>query len=211
MDERYGNFDLRSVDWDAAWEQWSLKVSADSDDDELWAAITGMLAITDDGHVQMLRPGEEHWSANAVFRDEIGDDRFDLDVVKDSYLEDIETSNDGGATWGTLPDGTPYVYFAYVAQNMRAIEDVLDAHPDARVLVIDMRHNGGATSPGRSTNSGCSLVRRARCSGRARATVPIATTSRRGRPGRSSREDTTATSTSSCSRTATRSVPANVR
>ena len=143
MDERYGNFDLRSVDWDAAWDEWSPQVSADSDDDELWAAITGMLAITDDGHVQMQRPDVEHWSANEIYRDEIGDDRFDFDVVKDSYLDDVQTSTDGGATWGALPDGTPYIYFAYVAKNMRAIGDVLDAYPDAPVIVIDMRHNGG--------------------------------------------------------------------
>jgi hypothetical protein len=142
MDELYGNFDLRKVDWDAAWDEWSPQVGPDSSDDELWDALTGMLAITDDGHVQMLRPGEEPWSANAVFRDEIGDDRFDLDVVRDHYLSDVDDSRNG-ATWGTLADGTPYIHFAFVAQNMKALDDVLDAHDDAESIAIDMRHNGG--------------------------------------------------------------------
>jgi C-terminal processing protease CtpA/Prc len=142
MDELYGNFDLRAVDWDAAWEKWSPQVGSDSSDDELREALTGMLAITDDGHVQMLRPGDEPWSANAVFRDEIGDDRFDLDVVVDHYLSDVDDSRNG-AVWGTLADGTPYIHFAFVAQNMKALDDVLDAHEDADAIAIDMRHNGG--------------------------------------------------------------------
>ena len=58
MDELYGNFDTRDVDWDAAWEEWSPQVTSASDDEALWDALTGMLATTDDGHVQMLRPGE---------------------------------------------------------------------------------------------------------------------------------------------------------
>ena len=142
MDEYYGNFDLRAVDWDAAWDTWSPQVGPDSDDDELWDALTEMLAITDDGHVQMVRPGEPHWSANAAFRDEIGDDRFDLDVVRDHYLSNVDDSRDG-AVWGALPDGTPYVHFAYVAQNMKALGDVLDAYEGVDSIAIDLRHNGG--------------------------------------------------------------------
>jgi len=141
MDERYGNFDLRGIDWDAAWSEWSPQVTADSDDEALWAALTGMLATTDDGHVQMLRPGEPHWSANAVYRDEIGDDRFDLDVVRDEYLTGIDEGD--GYVWGTLDDGTPYVHFEYVAGNLRAMGHVLDAHPDADDVVVDLRHNHG--------------------------------------------------------------------
>jgi hypothetical protein len=143
MDEFYGNFDTRDVDWDAAWDEWSPKVTSASDDDALWDALTGMLATTDDGHVQMLRPGEEFWSANTVYRERIGDDRFDLEVVRDVYLGSWEGGDDDGFTWGTLPDGTPYVHLAWIAQNCRAVRQVLDANPDADALVVDLRHNGG--------------------------------------------------------------------
>ncbi len=141
MDHTYGNFELRDVDWDAAWDTWSPIVGPDTTDDDLWEALTGMLAPTDDGHVQLIAPGRDLWFANTVYREGIGEDRFDLAVIRDGYLSAV--AEEEGALWGTLADGTPYVHFAFVASNARAMQDVLDAHPDARDLVVDLRHNAG--------------------------------------------------------------------
>jgi hypothetical protein len=53
---------------------------------ELWDALTGMLAQTDDGHVQLYAPDHEHWFANEVYRERIGDERFDLPRARAEYL-----------------------------------------------------------------------------------------------------------------------------
>lgn len=141
FDETYGPFEQRGIDWDQALADWRPTLTEASSDDELWDALTGMLAVTDDGHVQLYAPNREHWFANAIYRDQIGDERFDLDRVRADYLEDggVEEA-DGFVVRGKIGP-VAYVWLGAVGPWVEAIDA---ARADAETgLIVDLRHNFG--------------------------------------------------------------------
>jgi C-terminal processing protease CtpA/Prc len=110
-------------------------------EDELWDALGAMLAELDDGHVMMAAPGRPRFHSNRVRRENLQDDAFDVGVVRDRYLSDVH--EDPHYLYGTLDDDLAYVWFPYIADNMATIDTVIDEFPDAKGLVIDLRHNSG--------------------------------------------------------------------
>lgn len=141
FDLLYGPTADRAVDWDALHDAWRPLVGPDTDDDALWEVLTGMLATLDDGHVQLAAPGRTHWYANAVYRERIGDDRFDRDVVAQHYL-DVHTDSDD-VLGGWLEGDIAYLHLPWIAGNLRYLDELLDAAPAAPALVVDLRHDEG--------------------------------------------------------------------
>ena len=115
-----------------------------SEPDELFEVIAQMLAETDDGHIHLAVPGRVHWSANQIRREQIGFDRFDLELVRDGYLGgDYQTDYEDAYTLGEL-GGATYVHFAWVSDQMPILARVREqAEAAGGGLIIDLRHNGG--------------------------------------------------------------------
>ncbi|MCO4744933.1 MAG: hypothetical protein KC912_09090 [Proteobacteria bacterium] len=145
FDGMYGGFDIRGVDWDAEYDTWRPTLDEQSTDDDLWETLTGMLAVFDDGHIGMSAPGREYFNGNHVIRDKPDDDAFDIEVVKSEYLTDVEIGPWDGYVLGELEPGLPYVWFPWVDDNTYVLEEIEERYPDARALVIDLRHNGGGS------------------------------------------------------------------
>lgn len=143
VDTRYGGFAQRGVDWDALGDTWSAGLRADSDEDALWDAVTGMLAELDDGHVLLEAPDRLVFHSNRVYREAIDDGAFDLDAIRDGELGgDYETDDLEQYTWGRLVDdpGVAYLHLPYVSDNTPIVSFWLDGERDADALILDLRH-----------------------------------------------------------------------
>jgi C-terminal processing protease CtpA/Prc len=69
---------------------------------------------------------------------------FNLEVVKTKYLKNrFETDEDSTFVFGLLPENIIYLHLPHVGPNMRALGWALDQFPDAKGLVVDLRHNDG--------------------------------------------------------------------
>lgn len=144
FDEMYGGFEIRGVDWDDVYDRYRPLIDDDMSDDEFFEVIATMLAETDDGHVQLFAPGRVHWFASQIYRENVGDERFDLELVRSEYLGG-EYSTDSWAehTRGSLATGHPYVHFAGTSDQFPILERMRADAEAAGGMVIDMRHNGG--------------------------------------------------------------------
>lgn len=140
LDARYGGFDHRGIDWDEVYDTWRPQVDANSDDDALFAAVSGMLAELDDGHVKLIAPDHEVFDANHVYRDHLMEGTFDEEVVR-TYLTDPQTGPWDWYLWGGLAPGVEYVWFPGIDDNTYVIDDMVDKDPKA--IIIDLRHSHG--------------------------------------------------------------------
>jgi carboxyl-terminal processing protease len=143
--ENYGPTNERDVKWDSLYSVYRPRVNPQSTSDELFTVITSMLAVLDDGHVQLTAPGKPVFNSNFIRNNKIDDELFDLDLVKSGYLEaGYQATPDNGYVYGKVKDeNIAYIYFDYVAENFFVLEDFLEAYANADGLIIDLRHNQG--------------------------------------------------------------------
>lgn len=144
FDAMYGGFEIRGIDWDDVYDRYRPLVDDDMSDDELFAVITEMLAETDDGHVHLTVPGRTHWTANQIRRELIGDERFDLELVRSEYLlGEFSTDEEQAYTLGTLSSGFTYLQLPWISDQMPILDEARALAEDSGGLVLDLRHNGG--------------------------------------------------------------------
>lgn len=144
FNELYGPFEERGVDWDAVHAQLAPQVNDQMSDDELFSVLTSMMAVLNDGHVSLTAPNRKNISSNKVYRDSIGFNLFDLDVIEQHYLNNsFEGSEDLGYVYGTIGGELIYVFLPYVSDNMPIMEVILDTYPNAKGIIIDLRHSFG--------------------------------------------------------------------
>lgn len=143
--ESYGPTIERNVNWDSLYTVYRPMVTANSTPDQLYNAITSMLAVLDDGHVGLTAPDKPGFNSNFIRHNKIDNDLFDLDLVKTNYLESgYNASSDNGYVYGKLKnENIAYIYFDYVADNFFVLEDFLKEYANVDGLVIDLRHNQG--------------------------------------------------------------------
>lgn len=153
--ENYAPFAERGVDWQAQYDQFRPQVHAGISDDELHGILSQMIAALDDGHVTLTAPDRPVFFSNRYFNERIGDERFDLGVVKRHYLAGgFEATRDDDCVHGLLPDGNAYIFFRYVGSNWDVLNDLLEKYRDAKGLVVDLRHNLGGDFTYAFTNMG---------------------------------------------------------
>lgn len=147
-EEQYGGFDQRAVDWDAAYETWRAELDHESSEDELYAAICGLLAELNDGHVRAIAPGRLLCHSSRVRREKDGWDLYDADRFREHYLDPGYTV-DGASTWGTLGDRAVYFQADYIIDDFASIDQALAAAESRGVpLIVDLRHNPGGDFTG---------------------------------------------------------------
>lgn len=140
----YGPFSERGVDWQAQYNHFRPLIHAHSTDDELHAVLTEMIATLNDGHVNLTAPDRPVFNSNRYFNERIDDSLFNLQVIKDHYLVDgFERADEDDYVYGLMPSGIAYVYFRFVGPNWKAMNEVLEKYPNAKGLIVDLRHNLG--------------------------------------------------------------------
>lgn len=144
FDAHYAPFEARGIDWDAVYAVYRPQVTPASSDSELYRALTGMLGVLDDGHVNLSAPDRPVFRSNFWFRELEGDSLFDLQTVQARYLlPGSVLAEDRAFLHGMLEGGIAYVWFDYVGENWNILPELLDRYEDAKGLIVDLRHNQG--------------------------------------------------------------------
>lgn len=140
----YGPFADRKVDWQAVYQQYRPLVDAHTSDDSLFHILSGMLGTLNDGHVNLFAPGRVAFNSNQIRNAQIDAELFDLPLIKQVYLHDnFETDAQDGFVMGLLENDIAYVHLPFVSGNMTALERALDKYPQAKGIIVDLRHNDG--------------------------------------------------------------------
>jgi carboxyl-terminal processing protease len=151
FNEEYAVFEERGVDWQDMYVSFRPEVNASTTDDELFAILAQMLQPLDDGHVTLTAPGKPVFYANKIRRQKIDDLLFNLDVVRNEYLEPgyVQGVDEGEGEgvpyiYGKIKnENVGYIFFDHVGENFFALEDFLNDFADVDGIIIDMRHNDG--------------------------------------------------------------------
>ena len=143
FNRHYAVFEERGVNWDEQYAYYRPLVSSSTTDAELTDIFKQMLTPLNDAHIDFVVPNQRAWKANAHVDMGIEDDLFNLDIIKENYLNnDFFINGDKVNTYGWIGD-VGYVHMKWVSDNMFVFPDILDFFKDAKGLIIDYRHNGG--------------------------------------------------------------------
>jgi hypothetical protein len=145
FNDSYAVFEERHVDWDDQYAGFRPSVTANTSDDELFAILTQMVAPLNDGHVTVTAPGREVFFGNKIRRQKIDDELFNLDVIKQNYLEPgFEVGEEDSYVYGKIKgENVAYIFFKYVGDNFFVLDDFLEQYGDVNGYIIDLRHNDG--------------------------------------------------------------------
>lgn len=145
FNEEYAPFDERNVDWSAEYSRFRTGLDENSTDEELYNALTGLLATLDDGHVTLTVPGKEIFNSNSILREKIDDELFNTEIIMNNYLEnDYRTGEEGSYVFGKIRgEDIGYILLDYIGDNLFVMKEFLDEFESARGLIIDLRHNQG--------------------------------------------------------------------
>lgn len=144
FNENYGPTEERNIDWAALYQVYRPQINAGSDEQTLYQVITGMLSVLNDGHVGLIAPNRDRFNSNYILHHSIGDELFDLKLIK-SYLEPgYQTGEEDAYVYGKI-QGTDigYIYFDYIGDNFFVLNDFLDKNLLSKGIIIDLRHNQG--------------------------------------------------------------------
>ena len=145
FDEQYAPFEERGVDWEEQYRIFRPMVSPNTPDDELFEIMGQMLAVLDDGHVSLTAPDREIFFSNLIRREQIDDELFNLEVIRENYLEPgFRTDEQVTYLYGKIRDhDIGYIFFDFVGDNMDQMHGFLEEYETMDGLIMDFRHNQG--------------------------------------------------------------------
>lgn len=145
FDKEYAPFEERGVDWALQYSIYSPMVNSSTTEDELFDILSLMLGSLNDGHVSLTAPGREVFFSNRIRRHQIDDELFNLDIIKNNYLEtDYTSGEEDSYLYGRLKNSnTAYIFFDFIGPNWFMLDDFLNEHETANGYIIDLRHNKG--------------------------------------------------------------------
>lgn len=153
LDDRYAYFQLKNINWDSLGTVYRSKLNAQSNDEELFAAMDSLLYALRDGHVNLFAPfnlsRNWEWYLNSP-------ENFNWEVIERNYLgRDHRIA--GGLRYKLLSDSIAYIYYGSFSSafSSQQLDFVLNHFKDAKGLIIDVRNNGGG-----SLNNAFSLAHR---------------------------------------------------
>ncbi|MFT6822056.1 MAG: carboxyl-terminal processing protease [Myxococcota bacterium] len=155
FDAHYGLFPVKeNIDWDTQYDTYRPQVSDSTTPEELADIFKAMLSPLNDSHVYLgTWMDESFWSSYEAGREP---DDFDLDVIRDHYLTDLDTIQDE-ITWGHLAADVGYLRmhnFRFSGAQDKVAE-ALDTLNDTSTLVIDIRNNPGGNDKVSADIAGC--------------------------------------------------------
>ncbi|QMU28642.1 S41 family peptidase [Adhaeribacter radiodurans] len=146
FDRLYGSFEVKKIDWKAAYNQYRPQVKTSTTEAALYSIMVSMLTPLNDNHI-FLRPlrssGLPPYSGGILGRKTFED--FDKSVAE-KYLIQRKTYGDA-IVYGKLSATIGYINLLHFENNylfyVKAIDKILDELRDSKGIVIEMRENGG--------------------------------------------------------------------
>ena len=141
VNEQYAFFDVKEINWDNIYTQYSSSVYNDMPDDSLFFVMGSMLNELKDGHVNLV----SEFNVSRFDITLLGPKNIDYRFVKDNYLgTDYYTT---GPFAHDFIAGDQIGYIRYSSFMSGFSDDnilyMLDRYEHTQGLIIDMRQNGG--------------------------------------------------------------------
>lgn len=142
FDRHYSFFDIKALDWQAAYDTNIQRVRGFTTNEELFVLLRDLTLAFQDGHVNLYR-----FNTRVAFDLQDG---FPLNDPENaiSYLDSIENPN-STLQYGNLTDtNLGYIrIFSFGAPNnhYERIDDAIAAFGDKDGIVLDLRNNGGGS------------------------------------------------------------------
>lgn len=144
MDREYVGFAFADTDWDSAYTAASAMVDTVSSQYSLCVILSGMMQPFADAGMHVTLSGSYSWS----YAPEI-EVNCDSTVLFDNYLVPQGFVWFAGGDWGWCMFGDVIYLLVYQWDSglvMPNLDAVLEEHPEAAALLIDIRLNGGSGS-----------------------------------------------------------------
>lgn len=152
FNKTYALFDIKSIDWDQAYRDFSPQISDTMSERALFDVIAEMLSILDDAHVSLSSPFA-HFRGGG-WLDTVNVEPFNLEVVK-TYLDNGGTvAEDGMFLYGTI-SSNPHIGYIFIAgfahgnvgvanqDWVKAIDGIIQSLLNTNSLILDIRANTG--------------------------------------------------------------------
>ncbi len=142
-DRLYAAFELKGVDWDSVYAVYRPQVTSQTTDEELFLIMSNMLAILQDGHVNLYTPlGNYSYTA---WRDQYPRN-YDSELLRIQYGIVKRTNNP--IQYRLLDEQIGYVHISSFRNFSggdwgRDIEIALREMGNIQGLIVDIRNNGG--------------------------------------------------------------------
>jgi len=152
MDQNYGGFIVRKVNWDSIYTVYSAGAVASTSDEDLWKVSTEMLEVLDDGHIKLYDSNDDKsFSPGRADRD-AAKKEFDISMIKETYLENFTSipTDDEEFIYGHIRnENIGYIHlpnFEYDGSNWHEkVDDAVHELKETDGLLIDLRNNGGGS------------------------------------------------------------------
>jgi C-terminal processing protease CtpA/Prc len=139
VDRKYSYFELKKVDWDRIKSTYSVRISSNSKEEELFEVLGAMLKELKDDHTNLISPFN-------VSRYDVAlrnDPNFNFRTIQ----EMMPNMRITGAFWHDTLPGTGVAYVRY-GSFMSGVSDadldyILSRYKNTKGLILDLRDNGG--------------------------------------------------------------------
>jgi carboxyl-terminal processing protease len=144
MDEEYGIFLPKRVDWDLLYKVYRPKVTPETTDEELFDILAQMLGHLNDNHVHLRSPFK---SFGAGILQEIEREGFSRSLIQEKFLKNkFEERLKGRFIFGFVNESIGYFHFGGfmgLKQSAEVVDEIVETFKDCKGLIIDVRNNGG--------------------------------------------------------------------
>lgn len=144
IDEKYSLFELKDLNWDEVYSEFSPKITDQLSEDELFDQFSEMLEILDDGHVWMVKPnpGFRRFDSGPSYEE----GTFDLDLIKPALtnIQLVGELEEPVILYGIFENtNIGYLYLDHLGESPgfyeKHMETALDFLLNTESLIIDAR------------------------------------------------------------------------
>ncbi|MDL2256725.1 S41 family peptidase [Bacteroidales bacterium OttesenSCG-928-I14] len=140
MDEHYCFFEYKEVDWDKVYEEYSVRISDDMNDESLFNLLAEMLAELKDGHVNLVSPFDvgRYWSWYENYPT-----NYDENLIKNYLGTDYKIAS--GLRYKILEDNIGYIRYEDFSSPVGEgnLDYVIESLSICDGIILDVRNNGG--------------------------------------------------------------------
>jgi Periplasmic protease len=142
LDRNYCFFEYKEINWNAVYEEYSARITADMNNDALFKLMGEMLAELKDGHVNLAASHDitRYWQWQENYP-------ANFDPAIQTYYLETDYSIASGMRYKILEDNIGYLYYESFSSDVGEgnLDQVLNRMAICKGLILDVRSNGGGS------------------------------------------------------------------